>query len=77
MSGIQKPGHFLGRLALDAHGEAKSADFQIGHAGVKDLAKQIGGLLTRQGACAVLATTDFFDVMPNAHAVCQMRSWRS
>jgi len=42
---VQKAGHFVGRFTLDAHGQAKCADFKIGDRSVQHLAEQVGRLL--------------------------------
>ena len=70
--GVQEPAHLLGRLALDAHGQAEGANFQVGHAAVQHLAKQVRGLLTRERLGAARTSADFLDVLTDAHGV----SWR-
>ena len=67
VGGAEKAAHFLGRFALDAHGQAEGADFQIGHVAVEQLAKQVCRLLAREWLGAAGAATDFFDVLANAH----------
>ena len=65
--GVQEAGHLRGRFALDAHGQAERADFQVGHRAVEHLAEQVGRLLARDGARAVLAAPDFLDVLADSH----------
>ena len=65
--GVQKTGHLLGRFALDAHGQAKGAHLQVGHAAVEQLAPQVGGLFAAECARAVFATPDFLEVDAYAH----------
>ena len=45
VGGIQKPGHLRRGFALDAHGQAERAHFQVGDGAVQQLAHQVGGLL--------------------------------
>ena len=68
MGGIQEPGHLRRGLALDAHGQAKGANFQVGDTAIEHLPEQIGRLFSREGARAVLTASDFFDVVANTHA---------
>jgi hypothetical protein len=64
---VEEARHLFGRFALDAHGQAKAADFEVGHRAVQHLAHQVGGLRARQRAGAVLAAADFLDVLANTH----------
>ena len=65
--GVQKTGHFFCRFALDAHGQAKGANLQIGHCAVQHLTEQVRRLLAVQRAGTVLAASDFLDVLANGH----------
>ena len=65
--GIQKARHFIGCFALDAHGQAKSPDFQVGELVVQQLTHQIGGLCTVPRPSAIFATADFLEVRTDAH----------
>jgi hypothetical protein len=65
--GVEETGHLLRRLALDAHGEAETTDFKVGHAAVEHLAQQVGGRLALQRTRAVFAATDVLDVVADAH----------
>jgi hypothetical protein len=65
--GVQKTRHFLGGFALDAHGKAKSACFQVGDGAVQQLAPQVGCFFAGDGAGAVFAAPDDFDVVADAH----------
>jgi hypothetical protein len=64
---VEEARHLFGRFTLDAHGQAKAADFEVGHRAVQHLAQQVGGLRARQRAGAVLAAADFLDVLANTH----------
>jgi hypothetical protein len=46
----RKPAHFVGRFALDAHGQAEAADFQVGHLAVEQLPQQVCRLRARERA---------------------------
>src|SRR5690606_33308116 len=65
--GVQKARHFLGCLALDAHGQTEGTDLQIGHRTVEHLAEQVGRLRARQRPRATRATTDVLDVLADPH----------
>ena len=65
--GIQKTRHLLRRLALDAHGQAERANFQIRHRAVEHLPKQVRRLFTRERPRALFAAPDFLDVFANCH----------
>jgi hypothetical protein len=41
MGGVEEAAHLLGRLALDAHGDAEGADLEVGHAAIEDLAEEV------------------------------------
>jgi hypothetical protein len=64
---IEEAGHLLGRLALDAHGQAETADLQVGHGAVQHLAEQVGRLFARERLGAACATADFLDVLADSH----------
>ena len=64
---VQEPGHLLRRFALDPHGQAKSADFQVAHGPIEHLAEQVGRLFPAQGARAIASTADLLEVCANAH----------
>ena len=65
--GVEESAHFLHRFALDAHGHAEGADFEVAGLAVENLAEQIGGLGTVQRLGAARAPADFFDVVADAH----------
>ncbi|MCY1313324.1 hypothetical protein D9M70_638340 [compost metagenome] len=67
MRGVEKTGHLLGRLALDAHGQAEAADLQVGDRAVQHLAEQVAGLLARERTGASRAAADFLDVVADSH----------
>jgi hypothetical protein len=65
--GVEEAGHLLGRLALDAHGQAEGADLEVGDAAIQHLAEQVGGLGAVERPRALLAAADFLDVLADAH----------
>jgi hypothetical protein len=65
--GVQKTGHLGGRFTLDAHGQAEGPDLQVTHRAVEHLAEQVGGLVPREGARAILSAADFLDVLADSH----------
>ena len=65
--GIEETGHFLRRLALDAHREAEGAEFELADAAVEQLAEQVGGLRAVERAGAVLAAPDFLEIVTDCH----------
>ena len=67
--GIQKPRHLLAGFTLDAHGQAERANLQIRHRAVQHLAEQIRCLIARDGSRALLAASDDFDVLTDAHTL--------
>ena len=67
--GIEKTSHFFRRFPLDAHGQAKRANFKVRDRAVQHLAEQIGGLRTAERAGAIFAAADFLDVVANSHGV--------
>jgi hypothetical protein len=67
VDGVQKARHFFGRFALDAHGNAEGAHLQVAGRAVQHLAQQVGGLGAVQGACALFAASDVFEVVADGH----------
>ncbi len=67
MHGVEEAAHLFGGLALDAHGDAEGADFQIRGLAVEHLAQQVGGLRAVYGLGAACAAADFLDVLADAH----------
>jgi hypothetical protein len=67
--------HLLGRLALDAHGDAEGADLEVGDRAIEDLAEQVrapAGAVERPRA--LLAAADFLDVLADAHGGLSQRA---
>jgi len=67
MKRVEKTRHFIGGLALEAHGQAEGADLEIAHGAVEHLSEQVGGLRAFECARAVLAAPDFFQMVFDAH----------
>ncbi|MCY1369567.1 hypothetical protein D9M69_566140 [compost metagenome] len=64
---VEETGHLVRGFALDAHGQAERAGFQVGHAAVEHLAEQVAGLLARERTGASRAAADFLDVVADSH----------
>jgi hypothetical protein len=47
VGGIEEAGHLLGRLALDAHGQAERADLEVADGAVQQLAEQVDAACSR------------------------------
>jgi len=67
LGGIQQTRHFLGRFALDAHGQAERANFQIAQLSVEQLPHEICGLFAGERTRALLAAADVFEIGGDAH----------
>jgi hypothetical protein len=68
VGGVDESRHLLGRLALDAHGQAERADLEVGNRAIEYLAEEICRLLARKRSGALLAPADLFQVLADAHA---------